>query len=173
VAFLSNFLLFLQILVAASLTALGGFDSHRARTATIFLGATNTVIAGLLTYFKSRNQPNRARQFRDDLQKVVDQFDDAEANFRNPEYHGDVYTTMEQIRKQYNDARTDAQANYPDLWAKVSSPYNPFFTQRGPTVPATGAAHGAANGAAPSPVPQSPHVPTAGPSSANPSGAPP
>ncbi|EXJ67744.1 uncharacterized protein A1O5_09090 [Cladophialophora psammophila CBS 110553] len=125
VAVLSNSLLFFQILIAASLTVLGAFNDRRARTATIFLGATNTVIAGLITYFKSRNQPNRARQFRNDLAKIVDQLDDAEANFRNPNRRDDVYAVMEQIRDAYNQARTDAEVNYPDLWVRGSTPYNP------------------------------------------------
>ena len=137
VAVLSNALLFIQILVAASLTALGAIQDRRAGTATIFLGATNTVIAGLLTYFKSRNQPNRARQFRNDLAAIVDQLDDTEANFRNPEYDGNVFTEMEKIRATYKQARIDAQANYPDLWVKGSSPYNPNWTPPTLTDPKT------------------------------------
>ncbi|KIW23910.1 uncharacterized protein PV07_12072 [Cladophialophora immunda] len=137
VAVTSNSLLFFQILIAASLTVLGAFNDRRARTATIFLGATNTVIAGLMTYFKSRNQPNRARQFRNDLAKIVDQLDDAEANFRNPNRHDDVYTVMEQIRVAYNQARTDAEINYPDLWVRGSTPSNPNTTPRTSTSPPT------------------------------------
>ncbi|KAJ9610824.1 hypothetical protein H2200_005601 [Cladophialophora chaetospira] len=137
VAILSNSLLFLQILVAASLTALGALHSRRASTAIIFLGATNTVIAGLLTYFKSRNQPNRARQFRNDLATIVDQLDDTEANFQNPDYDGNVFTEMEKIRAAYKQARIDAQANYPDLWVKGTSPYNPNWTPPNVTDPKT------------------------------------
>ncbi|KIX03249.1 uncharacterized protein Z518_06801 [Rhinocladiella mackenziei CBS 650.93] len=135
VACFSNGLLFLQILIAASLTVLGAFNDRRARTATIFLGAANTVIAGLMTYFKSRNQPNRSRQFRNDLAKIVDQLDDAEANFRNPNYHDDVFTVMQNIRHSYNEARSDAQANYPDLWVKSGSVYSPTFQPRTPVDP--------------------------------------
>jgi hypothetical protein len=138
VAVLSNSLLFFQILIAASLTALGAFNDRRARTATIFLGATNTVIAGLLTYFKSRNQPNRARQFRNDLGAIVDQLDDTEANFRNPNWQGDESAELQKIRDAYKQARVDAQANYPDLWVKGTSPYNPNFTPPITTDPITG-----------------------------------
>lgn len=108
------------------------------RTATIFLGATNTVIAGLLTYFKTRNQPNRPRQFRNDLAKVVDQLDDAEANFRNPNCRDDVVAVVQQIRQSYSEARTDAQTNYPDLWVKGASLSNPVYTPRTSTDPTTG-----------------------------------
>lgn len=128
VAVFSNSLLFLQILIAASLTALGAINDRRAGTAIIFLGATNTVIAGLLTYFKSRNQPNRARQFRNDLAAIVDQLDDTEANFQNPAYKGNEFEEIEKIRAAYKQARLDAQANYPDLWVKGSTPYNPNWT---------------------------------------------
>ncbi|OAL36375.1 hypothetical protein AYO20_04271 [Fonsecaea nubica] len=137
VAITSNSLLFFQILIAASLTVLGAFNDRRARTATIFLGATNTVIAGLMTYFKSRNQPNRARQFRNDLARIVDQLDDAEANFRNPNRHDDVYLVMEQIREAYNQARTDAEVNYPDLWVKGSTSQSSNPTARASTNPRT------------------------------------
>lgn len=125
VAMTSNSLLFLQVLIAASLTVLGAFNNRRARTATIFLGATNTVIAGLLTYFKSRNQPNRARQLRNDLGKVVDQLDDAEANFRTAGATGDVAVVVQDIRTSYRQARADAEANYPDLWVKAGDVRNP------------------------------------------------
>ncbi|KIW46799.1 uncharacterized protein PV06_02435 [Exophiala oligosperma] len=138
VASLANGLLFLQILVAASLTVLGAFKDHRARTASIFLGATNTVVAGLLTYFKSRNQPNRARQFRDALQDCVQQLDDAEANFRNPNWTGNVFDEMEKVRSSYNRARKDARANYPDLWVRAGSLYDPMHAPRGGTTDSTG-----------------------------------
>jgi len=107
--------------------------------ASIFLGATNTVIAGLLTYFKSRNQPNRARQFRNELGRVKDALDDAEADFRTPGNREDVHTIMQQIRTSYYAARSDAEANYPDLWVKATgTPYNPFWAPRTPNDPTGG-----------------------------------
>ncbi|KAG9776185.1 hypothetical protein KCU88_g4950, partial [Aureobasidium melanogenum] len=104
VATVSNALLFLQIVIAASLTVLGAFDSVAARRATIGLGAANT--------------------FRNDLAKVVEQLDDAEANFRDPTYpgQGTEHEVLEQIRKAYRDARNDAEANYPDFWVKLNDP---------------------------------------------------
>ncbi|KAL2436494.1 hypothetical protein ABEF95_011216 [Exophiala dermatitidis] len=124
VATVSNALLFFQIVIAASLTVLGAFDSVAARRATLGLEAANTVIEGVIIYFKSRNQPNRGRQFRNDLAKVVEQLDDAEANFRDPTYpgQGTEHEVLEQIRKQYRDARNDAEANYPDFWVKLNDP---------------------------------------------------
>jgi hypothetical protein len=120
------------------LTAIGAFNTRSARNATIVLGAINTVIAGALTYFKSRNQPNRARQFRNDLAAVVDMLDDAEANFQNPVWQGNETDELQRIRDAYAQARFDAQANYPDLWVKGTSPYNPNYTPRMETDPNTG-----------------------------------
>ncbi|KEF60838.1 uncharacterized protein A1O9_02400 [Exophiala aquamarina CBS 119918] len=126
VATTSNALLFIQVVLGASLTVLGAFNDRRARTATIFLGAANTVIAALLTYFKTRNQPNRARQLRNDLGRVVDQLDDAEANFRTANVPEDVTATIQSIRTAFKQARADAESNYPDLWVKAGDVRNPF-----------------------------------------------
>lgn len=138
VAVSSNSLLFLQVLIAASLTALGAFNDRRARTATIFLGATNTIIAALLTYFKTRNQPNRARQLRNDLGRVVDQLDDAEASLRMADAPDDVTTAIKGIRDSYRQARADAEANYPDLWVRAGDLRSPFSPDRvaDPSTPA-------------------------------------
>ncbi|OQV00186.1 hypothetical protein CLAIMM_05718 [Cladophialophora immunda] len=47
-------------------------NSNAARIAITVLGAINTVIAGFLTFLKSRNQPNRALQFRNGLRGVYE-----------------------------------------------------------------------------------------------------
>lgn len=44
---------------------------------TVF-GVINTVIAGLVAYLKSRGQPMRARMFRDDMDRVVDEIENSE-----------------------------------------------------------------------------------------------
>lgn len=70
VASIANGMLWSQIIIGAAITALGATHANGSKTATIYLGAASTVIAGFLTYFKSRNQPNRSRQFRQALRKV-------------------------------------------------------------------------------------------------------
>lgn len=70
VASIANGMLWAQIIIGAAITALGATHASGSKTATIYLGAASTVIAGFLTYFKSRNQPNRSRQFRQALRKV-------------------------------------------------------------------------------------------------------
>ncbi|KAI9154957.1 hypothetical protein HJFPF1_07518 [Paramyrothecium foliicola] len=73
---LSNTLLLSQVVLGATLTALGASESsHILITA---FGVVNTVIAGLVAYLKSRGQPARQRIFRDDLERVVDEMENSE-----------------------------------------------------------------------------------------------
>lgn len=74
-ATLTNTLLMSQVVLGATLTALGASDSSRILI-TVF-GALNTVIAGLIAFLKSRGQPMRARMFRDDLERVVDEIENS------------------------------------------------------------------------------------------------
>jgi SMODS and SLOG-associating 2TM effector domain len=75
-ASLSNTLLLSQVILGAALTALGASESSHILI-TLF-GATNTVIAGLVAYLKSRGQPMRSRMYRDDLERVVDEIENSE-----------------------------------------------------------------------------------------------
>lgn len=69
-ATLTNTLLMSQVVLGAALTGLGASQSSHILI-TVF-GALNTVIAGLIAFLKSRGQPMRARNFRDDLERIVD-----------------------------------------------------------------------------------------------------
>ena len=75
-ACLSNTLLLTQVVLGATLTALGASGSSHVLI-TIF-GVMNTVIAGLVAYLKSRGQPMRSRMFRDDMERVVDEIENSE-----------------------------------------------------------------------------------------------
>jgi hypothetical protein len=75
-ASLSNMLLLTQVVLGATLTALGASESSHILI-TIF-GVLNTVIAGLVAYLKSRGQPMRARMYRDDMERVVDEIENSE-----------------------------------------------------------------------------------------------
>lgn len=72
----SNTLLLSQVVLGATLTALGASESSHILI-TIF-GVMNTIIAGLVAYLKSRGQPMRARMYRDDLKRVVNEIEDSE-----------------------------------------------------------------------------------------------
>src|ERR1700712_5724508 len=73
---LSNTLLLSQVVLGAALTALGASGSSHILI-TIF-GVLNTVIAGVVAYLKSRGQPMRARMYRDDMERVVDEIENSE-----------------------------------------------------------------------------------------------
>jgi SMODS and SLOG-associating 2TM effector domain len=79
-AALSNTLLLSQVVLGAALTALGASESSHILI-TLF-GAANTIIAGVVAYLKSRGQPMRARMYRDDLERVVDEIENSEIMWR-------------------------------------------------------------------------------------------
>jgi hypothetical protein len=117
----------LQIFVAATITALAAYDGHRV-TLTI-LGAINTVLAGLVAYTKGMGLPNRLRKSRDQYQHVKEYVDYKErqfvwkAKFQAKSIPGDSslasldpWVEAEQVRKLYEAAQKDEQANYPDIY---------------------------------------------------------
>ncbi|KAF3003632.1 hypothetical protein E8E13_007691 [Curvularia kusanoi] len=118
VATLANGLLWLQIVIGAALTALGASGTRQSQKAVIYLGAANTITAGLLTYFKSRNQPNRACQLRNALRTVRNNMDDQsrELSGLTPDQ---AREKARDIIEQYNNALATAASNYPDLWATI------------------------------------------------------
>ncbi|KAJ9495103.1 hypothetical protein H2202_009353 [Exophiala xenobiotica] len=139
VASVANGMLWAQIIIGAAITALGATHASGSKTATIYLGAASTVIAGFLTYFKSRSQPVRSRQFRQALRKVrnkmdflagfVDEAQIAPNTFVPDETAHEISdtTTPEEavnkamdILKLYDEALAEAATNYPDLWVTVS-----------------------------------------------------
>lgn len=73
---LSTTALLTQVVIGAAVTALGASNSSHILI-TVF-GATNTVIAGIVAYMKSRGQPMRTRMYRDDLERVVDEIENSE-----------------------------------------------------------------------------------------------
>src|ERR1700760_4318285 len=79
-AAVSNSLLLSQVVLGAAVTALGASESSHVLI-TLF-GALNTIIAGVVAYLKSRGQPMRARMFRDDLERVVDEIENSEIMWR-------------------------------------------------------------------------------------------
>lgn len=105
--------------VSSLITSNASTRTPASQTATIYLGAASTITAGLLTYFKSRNQPNRARQLRQALRSVRNNMDDQSRELAGmtPEQAQDG---AHRIIKQYNDALAEAAANYPDLWVTLA-----------------------------------------------------
>lgn len=77
---LTNSLLLAQVILGAALTGLGASKADPILV-TIF-GAMNTIIAGVIAYLKSRGQPMRSRQYRDELERVVDEIENSEIMWR-------------------------------------------------------------------------------------------
>ena len=126
-AALTNTLLLTQVVLGAALTGLGASNSPGILIA--IFGAVNTVIAGVIAFLKSRGQPMRARMFRDDLERVVDEIENSATMWfgisRNA--HGyDAIDTDDQVTvrsevarltRLYDKAVKTNTINDPDMYA--------------------------------------------------------
>jgi hypothetical protein len=124
---LSNTLLLSQVILGAALTALGASESSHILI-TIF-GAMNTVIAGLVAYLKSRGQPMRARMYRDDLERVVDEIENSEVMWMGiarrvngydeidtDEHQVTVRSEVARLSRLYDRAVRNNTVNNPDMY---------------------------------------------------------
>ena len=105
-ATLTNTLIMSQIVLGAALTGLGASNASGVLI-TIF-GAMNTIIAGAIAFLKSRGQPMRARMFRDDLERVVDEIENSAIMWLgiSKNVHGyDAIDTDEQVTVRSEVAR--------------------------------------------------------------------
>ena len=103
-----------QIIVAATLTALGAADgSHLAIT---ILGSVNTVIAGIQTYLKGQGLPNRIKQYQFGLRKLREYIEDRERDFSNEGCKLDVDHVIADVAAMYQAVRQTAEDNTPDTY---------------------------------------------------------
>ena len=114
-AWLINGCLGVQIIVAASLTALGAADaSHSAITV---FGAINTVIAGLLTFLKGSGLPNRLKYYHTEWKQIREIIEQRERDFSRPGCELDVHGVVGMIETMYEEVRKDLEASTPDRFA--------------------------------------------------------
>lgn len=147
-------MLCLQVAIGATVTALGSNADRSARVAVTVLGAINTVIAGLLTFLKSRNQPNRALQFRNGLRGVYEDLWRADSEMLSAQTDAEVDKKVGELWKKYKEVRTEAENNYPDLWVSLKNftrPVNGNGDGDGNTNPPTDETHTGAPAANPPP----------------------
>lgn len=135
IASLINTLHLSQIIIGATATALGSAGvANRAtksrNTAITVLTTIMTVIAAVLVYFKSRGQPNRVRQLRNDLRKVLDYIKFTEIEFREPAFGPSVEVALNKVKSLYDSARANAETNYPDTWSTA-----PGSSGKQPSIP--------------------------------------
>jgi hypothetical protein len=119
IASLINFLYLIQIVLAATATAVSALNV--ARGAVTVLTAISTVVAGVLAFLKSRGQPNRVRQLRNDLRKACIAVQIWDMEFRNPLSQRTVEEAITEVRKYYDTARLNAESNMPDSWSTPQS----------------------------------------------------
>ena len=109
--YMVNTFFMLQIIVGAALTALGAAKGPPA--AVTFLGAVNTVVAGLLTYLKGQGLPMRLEQYLHLLRTLREHIEAREREFLEPECLLDVDEEVERVIKMYQEVRQTAQDNAP------------------------------------------------------------
>ena len=169
-AALANTLLLSQVVLGAALTGLGASGSSHILI-TVF-GALNTVIAGLITYLKSRGQPMRARMYRDDLDRVVDEIENSEVMWLgiSRSVHGydeinisdqvSVRSEVARLTRLYEKAVRNNTLNNPDNYFAGAPADGPGLQMRGrqaqpgkPAEPAPASAPTAAGAATDDPAP--------------------
>ena len=109
--YMVNTFFMLQIIVGAALTALGA--AKGPASAVTFLGAVNTVVAGLLTYLKGQGLPARLDQYLHLLRTLREHIETREREFMEPECLLDVDEEIERVTKMYQEVRQTAQDNAP------------------------------------------------------------
>ena len=102
------------------MTALGASDGSHVKIA--ILGAANTVIAGVLSFFRGQGLPNRLKQFQHTMRVVREYIEQRERNFARLDCNLDVDHEIKAILSMYEDARKNDEANDPDSY------HNPLST---------------------------------------------
>ncbi|KAI2615678.1 hypothetical protein GGR54DRAFT_632081 [Hypoxylon sp. NC1633] len=109
---------FLQIVVAASLTAMGAAGvSHGAVTA---FGAINTIIAGLLTFLKGSGLPGRLKYYGNEWKKIREFIEQRERDFSRAGCTLDVFEVVATIDKMYNTTKREIEMNTPDSYTSLT-----------------------------------------------------
>jgi hypothetical protein len=129
---------FAQIIVGASLTALGP-SANRFSTEITVLGAVNTVIAGVLALLNGQGLPDRLRKDEVEFQKIQDWIEETESLLAVGiigSNRADVGQLVETAFKKFNAAKATKENNKPSSYITQS--------EEGPK---SGAAAGGADGA--------------------------
>jgi len=113
---LFNACLGLQIVVAATLTALGaGNGPHAAVT---FFGAVNTIIAGFLTYLKGSGLPNRSKFVQARWCELRDHIEQLERSFGFREYSMSADEKVREVEEMYRQVRAVIEETEPERYAR-------------------------------------------------------
>lgn len=179
-AFTNNLLLLSQVCIGAAVTGMGA--SGQSHIWITLLGAANTIIAGLVAYLKSRGQPMRARMYRDDLERVVDEIENSEIMWlgisKGVNGYDDIDTEdsvtvrseVARLTRLYDKAVRNNTLNNPDMYGSggEGGMAQAALRNRGPggiqvpaalpAGPASAAPDSGADAAAPAPAPAQPEI---------------
>jgi hypothetical protein len=112
---------FLQIIVGASLTALGPSAGDHTITITV-LGAMNTVVAGVLALVKGQGLPERLRQDRAEFRRLQDWIEQTEALLAVGVIGKDrkeVGLLVQIAFVKYNAAKASEENNVPENYVRA------------------------------------------------------
>ncbi|KAH7346604.1 hypothetical protein BKA65DRAFT_280968 [Rhexocercosporidium sp. MPI-PUGE-AT-0058] len=124
-SWLINGCLGFQIVVAATLTALGAAGGSRGAV-TVF-GAVNTVFAGILTFLKGSGLPNRFKYYQTEWKRIREFIEQRERDFSRPGCDLDVHAVAALVESMYEEVKTDLEASQPDRFAGHNSARKPVI----------------------------------------------
>ncbi|KAE8367996.1 hypothetical protein BDV27DRAFT_123080 [Aspergillus caelatus] len=113
-----NLLAIVQVMVGASITALGPFGGQHLIAVTV-LGAINTVIAGFIALLKGRGLPQRPRKNMLELRRVREYIEQKRTilQYRNRRFSRDeVDSLLEDVMRRYDLAEEVIERNQPDTY---------------------------------------------------------
>ncbi|PSS05125.1 hypothetical protein BD289DRAFT_449005 [Coniella lustricola] len=116
ISWLLNFVHFAQIVIGATLTALGPNASRYTVPITV-LGAVNTVIAGVLALLKGSGLPERLHKDETELHKLQEWIEETEALLATGiigRDRRDIGVLVESAFRKYNSAKMSVENNRPD-----------------------------------------------------------
>lgn len=105
---LINICLGIQIIVAATLTALGAARGpHNAITA---FGAINTIVAGILTYLKGSGLPDRLKHYQNEWRNIREYIEQRERELCLQNCELDVEEEIQIIEQMYEGVKREIEA---------------------------------------------------------------
>lgn len=111
-----NFIHFAQVVIGATLTALGP-NASRYTVAITILGATNTVIAGMLALLKGSGLPERLHKDATEFRRLQEWIEETEALIAtgiNGRDRKEIGVLVQSAFRKYNSARMSEENNRPD-----------------------------------------------------------
>ncbi|KAJ4859552.1 hypothetical protein T069G_04540 [Trichoderma breve] len=117
-----NFCLGAQIIVGASLTAIGAADG--SRHAVTGLGAMGTIMAGILTYLKGSGLPDRFKIQENQWRELREHIEQRERELCLIDCTLDAQEEVFIIEDMYNQAKADLEAKGPGIRSRFGGNYS-------------------------------------------------